>query len=290
MKRFIITLLSILLCLLVVRAELLWQVSGKGIERPSYLFGTHHVAPVDMLDSIAGFEKAFGSVDAVYGELVMSEMQTPAGQQQLMAAATAPADSTLSSLLTPEQTDSLNAFLQKYMGPQISAAMFDRLKPAMLQTVVAMAMNQVIFPDFDPNQQLDGTIQRLAVDEGKTVGALETMADQCEALFGAPISDQIADLMQVVAADNEQMQMARALADRYMAGDLDGLFAMMLDEMDDATARRLIYDRNDRWIETLKARLSAEPTMYVVGAGHLVGEHGLIGRLRSEGYTVTPVK
>lgn len=290
MKRFIITLLSILLCLLVVHAELLWQVSGRGIERPSYLFGTHHVAPVDMLDSVAGFDKAFESVDAVCGEIVMSEMAKPAVQQQMMAAATAPADSTLSSLLTPEQTDSLNAFLQKYMGPQVAAAMFDRLKPAMLQTVVAMAMNQAIFPDFDPNQQLDGTIQRMAADDNKSVGGLETIDDQCEALFGAPVSEQAADLMRVVSADDRQMQLARSLADRYLAGDLDGLFALMLDEMDDATARRMIYDRNDRWVKTITSRLASQPTLYAVGAGHLVGEHGLIEQLRRAGYTVTPVK
>jgi len=289
MKRFVITLLSILLCILLIRAELLWQVSAPGIARPTYLFGTHHVAPVDMLDSIAGFDEALAGVDAVYGELVMTDLTSPDGQRRLLAAATAPADSTLSRVLTSDRVDSLNVVLAHYFGPQTTAAMFARLKPAMLQTMIAMAMSQEVFPDFDPNMQLDGYIQRMAADESKTVGALETIDDQCDALFGNPVADQAADLMMVVRDIDRQKEMSQRLADIYLAGDLDALFGIMLREMDDATATRLIYSRNYRWVDTIAARIAHHPTMYVVGAGHLAGHRGLIQQLRDRGFNVTPV-
>lgn len=44
----------VLLCItLGAQAQLLWKVSGNGLDRPSYVFGTHHLAPLSIKDSIA---------------------------------------------------------------------------------------------------------------------------------------------------------------------------------------------------------------------------------------------
>ena len=39
-------------------AQLLWKVSGNGLTQPSYIIGTHHLAPFSIMDSIAGLQKA----------------------------------------------------------------------------------------------------------------------------------------------------------------------------------------------------------------------------------------
>ena len=39
-------------------AQLLWKVSGNGLNQPSYIIGTHHLAPFSIMDSIAGLQKA----------------------------------------------------------------------------------------------------------------------------------------------------------------------------------------------------------------------------------------
>lgn len=41
-----------------VRAQLLWKVSGNGLEKPSYIMGTHHLAPLSITDSIASLPQA----------------------------------------------------------------------------------------------------------------------------------------------------------------------------------------------------------------------------------------
>lgn len=38
--------------------SLLWKISGNGLQKPSYLFGTHHLIPISFLDSIPGIEAA----------------------------------------------------------------------------------------------------------------------------------------------------------------------------------------------------------------------------------------
>lgn len=290
MKRLVLAILSILLCILMLRADLLWRVEGPGIKSPSYIFGTHHVAPVALLDSVDGFDEALASVDAVYGELDMARMMTPAAQQQMMGAAMAPQDSLLTMVLTPAQVDSLDIILKKYLGPMVSAQAFAAMKPAMVQTVLTMTMNQKFFPGFNAAEQLDAMIQQRARQGGKTVGGLETLDDQCVALFGAPITRQAKDLMEVVADDDKASESAHRLADAYLSGDLDAMFAMINEEMDDETALRMIYNRNDNWVGIIAGRMTSTPTMYVVGAGHLPGQRGLIEQLRAKGLTVTPVK
>ena len=47
----------------------LWKISGNKLEKPSYLFGTHHLAPLSFLDSIDGWEEAFIATQQTIGEL-----------------------------------------------------------------------------------------------------------------------------------------------------------------------------------------------------------------------------
>lgn len=46
---------------------LLWKISGNGLEKPSYLFGTHHLVPLSFMDSIADIHDAFGNTEQTVG-------------------------------------------------------------------------------------------------------------------------------------------------------------------------------------------------------------------------------
>jgi uncharacterized protein YbaP (TraB family) len=53
--------------------------------------------------------------------------------------------------------------------------------------------------------------------------------------------------------------------------------------------RRINVARNDAWVERLDARLRSpgtEDTLVVVGALHLLGEDGVVEKLRARGYEV----
>lgn len=292
MKKFIISLFTVAIAAIGCNAQLLWKVSGNGLEKPSYIFGTHHIAPLSVLDSVPGFNDAFASVDKVYGELVMSEMTSPAAQQTMMTYAMAPQDSTLTAVLTPAQADSLTAILRKYMGPMVEAANFAPMKPAMVATALAMVQSQVAFPNFNPQEQLDTEIQKRAAAAGKEVGGLETMEEQCQALFGSSILEQANDLMDAVRHDDHALEVAQKLASAYLAGDLQ----QMLSIIEDPTfgtgegTERILNKRNANWVRVMAGLLPTASVLIAVGAGHLPGDKGLISLLRKEGYTVTPVE
>ena len=52
----------------------------------------------------------------------------------------------------------------------------------------------------------------------------------------------------------------------------------------------LIKDRNEKWLPRMVAAMREKPTMFVFGAGHLMGEHGIIEKLRKAGYKVEQVR
>jgi uncharacterized protein YbaP (TraB family) len=59
-----------------------------------------------------------------------------------------------------------------------------------------------------------------------------------------------------------------------------------------ALYRRMDIDRNDAWLPRLRAMLDSEhqrDTLVVVGSLHLLGDEGLVAKLRAAGYKVERV-
>ena len=88
--------LVMLLCIaLGAQAQLLWKISGNGLDRPSYVMGTHHLAPLSIKDSIASMKQAMDETQQVYGELVMENAMKPDMLMKMQQAMMLPADTTL---------------------------------------------------------------------------------------------------------------------------------------------------------------------------------------------------
>jgi len=296
MKKLLFALLAAVLTTSATDAQILWKISGNGAKNASYLLGTHHVAPLAMLDSIPGFPGALAAVDAVTGEIDMADMAAKA--QSLMGYMLAPADSALTAVLTPAQADSLTTVLQRFMGPQVTAAQLAPMKPAAVTTQLAMLETMATMPEaaqqLAAGKQLDSEVQARALALGKEVIALETAEEQMALLMGAPITRQAAQLMEAVSQSlsGKSAEAAKKLADAYLTQNLDAIASMIFseDEMALEDVEHLIFARNHNWVKALRTSLPQKSQLIAVGAGHLPGPEGLISLLQAEGYEVTPVK
>ena len=291
MKRFSSLLLGMALTASAVNAQILWKVEGNGLEKPSYIFGTHHVAPADMVQRVNGLTQALDDVKAVYGEVNMVEMNPMEMQQMVMPHVMAPADSTLSVLFTPGQLDSINTVMTSYSGQPVDVRQMDMVKPVMLTTQLAVLQSMKAFPGFDPNAQLDATIQNMAKAAGKEVGGLETFEYQLGILYDTPLSEQANDLMEVIRHDSEAIEKASKLADAYSSANLEEVRALLYDDPDMTPEKldKLLLTRNRNWATELPEIMASQPVFVAVGCGHLPGSEGIIELLRSQGYTLTPV-
>lgn len=291
MKRIATLVAGALVAVLGANAQILWKVEGNNLDKPSYILGTHHTAPADMLSRINGFNEALDDVEAVYGEINMADMNAMEMQQKMMAHIMAPADSTLSKLFTPEQLDSVGALLSSYVGQPVDMMQMDPMKPVMVTTQLVLLQSIKAFPGFNPAVQLDATVQNMGKAGGKKVDGLETLEFQMSVLYDTPLREQADDLMESVRNDSTSVVKAGRLAEAYTSGDLAKIDELMhdSDEMTPAKLERLLLQRNRDWAEKLPAIMKEQPAMIVVGCGHLPGKEGVIELLRAQGYTLTPV-
>lgn len=101
----------------------------------------------------------------VYGEMKMSEMQSPATMEKMQKAMMIESDTTLNSLLSPKDFETVNKFCKENLMVDLNMA--PKLKPAfLLNNVVVMAYVKHI-GKFNPQEQLDTFFQSQAIQNGK---------------------------------------------------------------------------------------------------------------------------
>lgn len=294
MKSFIGAILFICVAIS-ANAQLLWKVTGNGLDAPSYIMGTHHLAPFSIMDSIAGLRQAMRETQQVYGELKMSELESPATMQLMQKSMMIDSDTTLTTLFSPEDYATVNKFCKENMMMDLSMA--PKLKPAyLLNNVVVIAYVKHV-GKFNPQEQLDTFFQSQASKNGKKVDGLESPEFQFNLLFnGASLQRQAQLLMCTLHNIDSEVENIKKLTDAYMRQDLRTMLEISeqrkgnqcdpLPGEEDA----MIFNRNKAWAEKLPAILKAAPTFVAVGALHLPGEKGLLNLLKKQGYTVEPVK
>ncbi len=291
----IITLLLLICLVQSAHAQLLWKISGNGLEKPSYVFGTYHLSPLGIKDSIAALPQAVNETTQVYGEVVMSEMMSPAFMQSMQQQMMMPKDSTLQSLFTPEQYEEVGKVIKENM--MVDIAMLAQLKPAAITQQLAVILYMRHTPGFNPQEQLDNYFQQQAQQQGKKVGGLETVQSQIDILFNSQTLKRQAELLHCMAHDIDRTvgQVKRVIA-AYEKQDLNVVLQLLAERHGDACdplpgeMEALIDNRNKAWAEKMPAIMSEAPTLFVVGAGHLPGDNGLLNLLQQQGYTLEALK
>ena len=302
MKRIVMTMAACVVAAVSINAQLLYKISGNGLEKPSYIIGTHHLANVGFVEKINGVKEALTETEQVYGELKWDAMANPDSLKAMQERMMLSEGQTLKTILTPEQYKRLDAFMTAKMGAGMSNPMVEaqmgKLTPMALVTqfqVLLFLMNHM--GEFDPSSTFDQYFQAQAQKNNLPCGGLETMSFQAQVLYGStPMERQVEQLMCLI--DNEQfnVQMLEEMTKAFYAQDLDALKKAMdvkLGTSCDSTPEEeaaLIDNRNADWLSKMPAIMKQAPTFFAVGAGHLPGEKGVLQLLRNAGYTVEGVK
>ena len=288
MKR-ILTILALSLLCLTSNAQLVWKISGNGIKKPSYILGTHHGCPFTYCDSIPGLMMAFDKVDNIIGEINMIEFDqmSPERMQKMQAMMMMPADTSLLSLFSTEEAAKVNEWLGKKMGASLE--MLSVMKPMTIMVTVQNKEMMEVMPEIATMTTIDKYMQTLGQRKGKTIGELETADYQMELLYGNSIEEQADALLEMIDhADSKGL--LQQLTNAYKSQNLDTLWKVFQEQMTGYEYDAIVKVRNLNWEKQMKEILPKQTTLFVVGAGHLPGEYGMINLLREAGYKIKPVK
>ena len=274
----------------VLNAQILYKVESKSDKAPSYIFGSHHLSPISVVEE-SGVMEYFNQTDQVVGEidLTIDPIKLSLALQPYMMA---PADSTLSVLLKGENLDSLNAQFVKWAPtPGMQLQMLEPLKPMAVTTMIAAGMSQEVMPGFDPTQQLDSYFFQTAQKEGKKIQALETPEYQGEILFNmTPLTVQAETLVEMLKEPEESLAAAAKLAQAYKERNLDAMLELSKeDERHPEFMENILFKRNAEWMNKLPQIIEGDSSFIVVGALHLAGPKGIIQKLKDQGYVITPI-
>ena len=282
------------------QAQILYRISGNGLESPSYIVGTYHLAPASFADSISGMSEAIENTQQVCGELDLMDAFKPENTARMMQALMLPEGTTLTSLLTEDQLERLNALLLEVLGTNLNdetyAAQVEKMTPVALSTNLTLASYMKGHPSLNPMELIDNYFQMVALQNGKPVKGFETVDFQMQTLYGAPLPKQVDDLMCLVDHFDEAMEIANRITAAYFSQDFQQLEVILEEETEGSCAitpeeeAALLDDRNHNWIGMMPDMMAEQPTLFVVGAGHLCGEQGVLKLLEKSGYTVEGVK
>ena len=288
MKR-ILTLLALSLLCLTSNAQLVWKISGNGIKKPSYILGTHHGCPFTYCDSIPGLMKTFDKVDNIIGEINMIEFaeMSPERMQKMQAMMMMPADTSLLSLFSTEEAAKVNEWLGKKMGASLE--MLSVMKPMTIMVTVQNKEMMEVIPEVADMTTIDKYMQTLGQRKGKTIGELETADYQMELLYGNSLEEQADALLEMID-HGDSKGLLQQLTNAYKSQNLDTLWKVFQEQMTGYEYDAIVKVRNLNWEKQMKDLLPNQTTLFVVGAGHLPGEYGMINLLREAGYKVKPVK
>ena len=275
-------------------AQLLWKITGKGLKTPSYLMGTHHLAPLSIIDSIKGMQTALNSTTQVIGELNMSDIHKPANIQLLQQKMMIECDTTLQTLLSPSDYDMVNKFTKEYLNFELSQV--PKLKPAFISNNAVVIIYVKHVGNFNPQEQLDSYFQKQGTEKGKKIEALETLDFQLNILYNSSSLQRQAQLLVCGLSDIPQaINDLKRLTEAYIAQNLNLMLKISEERRGnscDPSPREMesmSTARNKTWADKLPSLIETEPSFIAVGALHLPGEEGLINLLRAQGYQIEAV-
>lgn len=262
--------------------SLLWEITGKGLKKPSYFLGTMHLMCAEDATLSNNIKKIIAQVNTVYlevdianaDELLNGMLGTGMKNQQSLAKRLSEADYNKVKMFF-EEHESIMPFesLEKQPPLLISSALYELLLPCKQKHGVELKLIEE------------------AYKAKKPIKGLETFEFQSSILDSIPYEAQAADLVSTI--DNLE-KYRKKLADMiavYKAQDIDQLYELSVDE-ENATAPYmdlLLYERNSNWVTQFPSIAENSSTLFAVGAGHLGGEKGVINLLRQQGYMLRPL-
>ncbi|MEO1030139.1 MAG: TraB/GumN family protein [Bacteroidota bacterium] len=254
--------------------SLLWEISGNGLQEPSYLYGTMHVSKkvAFRLDDV--FYKALNESECIALE---SDPTTWSGFNY---------DMMLNEL----------AFYNNYRnGFYTNLFKLTHPEEMAIRASVRMdngAVNAYLYrknnaaDNFEEETYLDMFIYQAGKKNGKPIYGLEDLAESryltTKAAYNANKKDLDPWLQKLYAKENPYLIQENLYRDR----NLDLLDSIGAGVNTEFYREHMLFIRNENMVNSLVDLMPNRSVFAGVGAAHLPGDKGMINMLRQRGYTV----
>lgn len=284
MKRIILISISLAISSISMHAQLLWKISGNGLHKPSYIFGTHHLIPVAFLDSVPGLYKAFNESDAVVGEVVANNIET---SELIRKAAIIPDKKNIKDYIPVDKYQQVDTELKSVL--KIGLKDLSVMHPAVILDLYEIELFKKLTGVYD-DAQSDSYFQIAAAEKDKKIIGLQTVDQQINMLFSKKDIQQEANKLTNSVLKKDSLSRELIMFNKlYKSGKLNDIDLLsQRNEKNTENTNNIKY--NSDWLKQLPALMKSNSCFIAVEITHLPGNDGLIAGLQKAGYKVKPVE
>lgn len=260
---------------------LMWSVERGG--QTDWLVGSLHMLTSDAHPLPPSMTAAFEASDTLMEEADPDELRSPEFAASILGRAFFTDGQTLETRVSPE-TFRLLASRGEAAG--VPSAFLNRMKPWMAATTLqALELQR---GGFDAALGVDAHFHQLARQRNMRFETVETAIEQVMLLESLGDAFEDALIRQTLEDARTAVAETVRIAAAWKAGDVSTVERLVVDSMKDTPEvyAGLIRNRNRAWLPRIRTCIESRHCFIVVGAGHLVGDDGLVATLRQEGYTV----
>ncbi|WP_107037488.1 TraB/GumN family protein [Brumimicrobium mesophilum] len=263
-------------------SSLLWEITGKKVKSPSYLFGTMHLIPNDDFLFPESLQEKVKESDILVMEIGGLNEQMKAMKLMMLDSGT------MFDKFNEEQLDSIFTYSKENLGfeeAQMRMA-FGKMKPfVLLQLFIKDAFGE------NP-QSYEMSFEQIAKAEEIEIIGLETIEEQMGFIDNLSDEEQVKMVMDALKDEEDGAESSRELVDIYLSQDVEKIheFTTSSNMSSPEFEEDFLNNRNQNWIKPIRKIIKKNKAFIAVGAAHLGGPEGVIELLRAQGYTLTPVK
>ena len=254
--------------------SLLWEISGNGIEKPSFLYGTIHIICESDYFVKEKVNTAFAKTSKLALEINMADT-TEMKYIQKTVLGTIP----LSKQLTASQAKKLDQILQNVAGMSLSQV--DNYSMVTVMGLIAMKSGGCA-----NIKSYEMEFLAKAIAAKKSIIGLEKAQEQMDIINNAFTNEEMITML-----GEMDQELTKQMVQDYKQENIKNLYTAATDVkmMNEADKKLMLDNRNMNWVNKMAGLMKDESVYFAVGAGHLSGEYGVIKLLRDAGYRVKPI-
>jgi uncharacterized protein YbaP (TraB family) len=268
--------------------SLFWEISGNGLKKPSYLFGTMHVSS----------KIAFHLSDSFYvgiknAQVVALETNPESWQEDMSKYETDDVNNRYSGYGSdmyaeiPDDYLTIRTLRFDRYEKMLEAALFSR--PAVINNLLYRSYSDYS-SDFEEDTYLDMYIYQTGKKMGKRIAGVENYGESMRLMAEAYHDAAKEKNRKEKSYDYDEEYAPGKLQEAYRTGNLDLLDSInRLNSFSDAFDEKFLYRRNEIQASSIDSILKKSTLFAGVGAAHLPGPRGVVELLRQKGYQLRPI-
>lgn len=263
---------------------LLWRISGNGLKKDSYLYGTMHLQDKRIFNFSDSLYYYLEKADGYAMEIDLRDFLDSMVQRSVAARESAffDDDDEEATITKPagKKNATIDSLLRQVKDKNDVASRKKLIK--IREALVRMSLKK----REEMPTIMDAWFYGIARRQGKWLGSVEEVNDQLS------LVDEVGREMNHDALKSSPDELGRSLEKMiqiYISRDLDALYRYALPGAGQRQEDRIFIRRNHKMTQSMDSLAHIRSVFFAVGAAHLPGDSGVIQLLRNKGYTVSPV-